>query len=91
ATGAFLVDNGMSHPVEAPIDATPFRDGDGQAVEVDLRVEPGVVRLAPGEQALVRVAATIPEAAAAGVDHRATISVPTLPGTPVTLVLRRLA
>ena len=89
AVGVFLVDNGLPHPVEAPVTATPFVDERGVTADVALRFDPMVVALLPGEQVLVRVTATIPPDAEPDVGYRSELSIPGLPGTRVVLVLRR--
>jgi len=89
ALGVFLVENGLSHPVDAPVVATPMTDPQGRVLDASLRFDPHPLQLGPGEQILVRVAATIPDEAEADVGYRGELTVPGLPGTRVAVVLRR--
>jgi hypothetical protein len=89
AIGAFLVQNLLAERVSAPVSVGAFTTPDGREVAVRLTLDPEVVTLEPGEQMLVRAAATIGEELEPGVSHRGEISVPGLTGTRVPLVVRR--
>jgi hypothetical protein len=89
ALGVFLVENVLPHAVSARIAVSPFADPSGREVHPPIRLEPEMITLEPQEQILVRVLAGIDESVAPGIDYRAEINVPDLPGTRVPLVLRR--
>ena len=89
AIGAFLVQNLLADRVSAPVTVGAFTTPEGREVAVRLTLDPEVVTLEPGEQVLVRAAATIGEELEPGVSHRGEISVPGLTGTRVPLVVRR--
>jgi hypothetical protein len=82
AQGAVLVENHLSHPVSAPIEAQV--DG-----EIHILIEPDRVDLAPGESVVVRVSATIPhDESSAPLEIRGELRVPELVGTVVPLLIR---
>ena len=82
AEGAVLVENHLSHPVSAAIEA--HVDG-----EIQIVVEPDRVDLAPGESVVVRVSTTIPGAESSqAVEIRGELRVPELVGTVVPLLIR---
>jgi hypothetical protein len=85
ATGAFLVENHLGHPVDAAMLADPIEGAD----DVVLQFEPPGVSLAPHESAVVKVRVIVPSGLSAGVDHRTTLRVPGLPGTSIPVVVRR--
>ncbi len=91
AKAVFLVDNGLAHPVNAPVQATEFADAAGAVVLAPLRFDPPTVQLAPGEQVLVQVTTVIPPDAVLNHSYRSELSVPGLAGTRVGLVMRRRA
>lgn len=89
ALGAFLIENALSAPVDAPIEVSEFVGPDGAEIRPLIKFEPDAVRLESKEQVLVRVVARIDKALDPGVRYRGVIHVPGLPGTQVPLVLRR--
>lgn len=89
ALGVFLVENVLPHAVSARIAVSLVADPSGREVHPPIRLEPEMITLEPQEQILVRVLAGIDESLAPGIDYRAEINIPDLPGTRVPLVLRR--
>jgi hypothetical protein len=77
ATGAFLVENHLGHPVETPVIADEVTGPGGEAVPVSMEFEPAVVSLAAEERCVVRVRLAVPEPCAAGTDYRTVIRDPT--------------
>jgi hypothetical protein len=88
ATGLFMVQNGLAEKVSAPVLASAFRSETGREIGPELEFDPEIVTLAPGEQMLVRVSATIDESFEPDVSYRGELSVPGIAGTPIPLVLR---
>lgn len=85
ATGAVLVENHLPHPVSAAICAMVDSD-------IDIIVEPDRVDLAPGESAVLRVNATIPQSDSSEViEIRGELLVPELVGAAVPLLIRNRA
>jgi hypothetical protein len=91
ARGVFLVANRLARRVSTPVVTSPFTDAGGREVDPARRVEPELVVLDPGEQALVEIVVFVGEELAAGTDYRAEISIPGLSDSRVPLVLRRRA
>lgn len=89
ALGAFLIENGLPDPVDAPIQVSGFVGPDGAEIRPSIKFEPDSIRLESKEQVLVRVVARIDKVLDPDVRYRGVISVPGLPGTQVPLVLRR--
>jgi hypothetical protein len=89
AVGAFLVENKLAQRLSTPVVASTFVTDDGREVRPNLRLDPEVVTLEPGEQILVRVQAAIDDQLQAGVAYRGSVAVPGLSGHNVRLVLRR--
>jgi hypothetical protein len=85
AEGAVLVENHLAHPVSAAIRAVVDSD-------IDVVVEPDHVDLAPGESAVLRVSATLPQNDTSEViEIRGELLVPELVGTAVRLLIRSRA
>lgn len=89
AVGMFLVENQLGQPVSAPVAPSTFVDAEGREVQPRLAFSPQVVRLQPGEQALVRVAVAFDERLRPGIRYLGTISVPGVSSASVAVVLRR--
>ncbi len=90
AAGAFEVENVLDAEAAGVVVVDPFRDPAGQPVGVDVVVAPERLELAPGQSVVVSLRATVPEAAAVGVDHRSTVRVEGIPAGTIAVVLRRL-
>lgn len=90
AAAVFRVSNDLRRRVSAPVVVSAFTDESGREHRLPLRVEPAVVELGAGEQALVEVHAAIPPEVEAGVPYRAEITVPGLAAAGVPVLLRRL-
>ena len=90
AVGMFMVENGTASRVSAPIEMPVLADAEGREVRPDVRFEPEVVTLEPGEQTLVQITVAVTKALAAGIDYRGEVRVPGLAGTRIPLVLRRI-
>ncbi len=88
AVGAFLVENGLGHPVEAVVTADPLT-GAAAGVDLDVVFQPARLDLGTGDSTVVTVTVTVPADLPTG-DHRTTIRVPDLAGTAIGLVVRRL-
>lgn len=84
AAGAVLVENHLSHPVSAKVEAH-LEGGAAVAITVD----PDRVDLAPGESAIVRVQVSLPDDGGPLEDVRGQLLVPELVGTAVPLLIRR--
>ena len=91
AVGMFMVENRTPSRVSAPIEMPVLADAEGREVRPDVRFEPEVVTLEPGEQTLVQLTVAVTKALTSGVDYRGEVRVPGLAGTRIPLVLRRLA
>ncbi|MBV8772474.1 MAG: hypothetical protein JO166_09120 [Deltaproteobacteria bacterium] len=91
AVGVFAVDNYLDHPISGRVTASPFIEPTDTEYAPRLTFEPGVVNLAPGEQALVRVTAFIDDTLPPGVSHRCELSIPDLARTTIPVVVRRRA
>ncbi len=89
ATGAFLVENQLGHPVDTPLIVDQITGPGGAVLPVSPEFEPALVSLAAEEQCVVRVRLAITEAFAPGTDYRTVIRGPDLPGTSIPVVLRR--
>lgn len=81
ATGAFLVENTLRHPVEQEVEAVGFTD-------VTLTLTPATLSLAPGEQAVVRVSTIVPPDL--DTECRGTVRVAGVPGAEIIAVVRRI-
>lgn len=90
AVGAFIVENLLSEGMSSPVVASAFASPEGHELRLGLTFEPEVVVLAPREQVMVRVVATIDEALEAGVGYRGEVTVPGLVGRGLSIVVRRL-
>jgi hypothetical protein len=66
-----------------------FRGPGGRTAKPQIRFAPEVVTLDPGDQVLVQVAAKVGSTLDPGVRYRAEISVPSLSGMRVPLVVKR--
>ena len=66
-------------------------DAEGRRVHGEVRFEPEVITLQPGEQTLVQIAVEVTRGLRRGVDYRGEVSVPGLTGTRIPLVVRRVA
>ena len=92
ASGAFLVENNLGHPVDATVLADPIPGPDDNGADrVTLRFDPPRVSLAPQERVVVKALAVVPTTLPEGVDQRTVIRVPDLPGTSIPVVIRRTA
>ena len=91
AVGAFMVENGRSEKISAPVSASTFTAAGHGEVEPKLAFEPEIVALEAGEQMLVRVAAVIDDQLDEGVGYRGEIAVPGAATAGVPVVLRRRA
>ena len=87
--GVFLVENLTAEPVSAPISVSVFVDDTGRTVRPRLVLRPATVSLAPGEQAMVRVAAELDDTLESGVRYRGEIAIPALSDRRIPIVLRR--
>jgi hypothetical protein len=91
AAGVFVVENVTAARVSAPIEVPALADADGRDPAAEVRFEPEVVTLEPGEQTLVQVGVEVTRGFRVGVDYRGDVGVPGLVGTSIPLVVRRLA
>jgi len=89
AVGMFLVENKLGRPVVGSIAPSAFVDPEGREVRPRLAFAPEVVRLRPGEQALIRCVAAFDDTLRPGVRYLGTISLPGLSSGSVAVVLRR--
>jgi hypothetical protein len=90
AVGVFVVENGTAARVSAPVEVPVLADAEGRELAAELRFEPEIVTLEPGEQTLVQLGVEVTRSFRAGVDYRGEVSVPGLVGTRIPLVVRRL-
>lgn len=89
--GVFMVENTSGETVSGPLTVSGFTGPSGKKVRPTVTFSPDLVTLDPGDQVLVQVAALVDEALEPDVRYRAEISVPTLSGTRIPLVIRRHA
>ena len=87
--GVFLVENRGPAPVSAEATVSTFADGAGREVGLEVRFEPPVVALAPGEQSVVQVVASVEESLEPGVRYLATVTLPGLSEIGIPLAVRR--
>lgn len=91
AAGGFVVNNHLPRRVSAAFRVSPFLGPRGEPFHGALTIDPPMLTLEPGMQAVVRISATIPASMPPGVDYRGTISVPGLADAPIDLIIRRRA
>jgi hypothetical protein len=91
AVGMFVVENSTGSRVSAPVELPSLADEEGRMVHGEVRFEPEVITLEPGEQTLVQVAVEVTRGLRTGVDYRGEVMVPGLAGTRIPLVVRRVA
>jgi hypothetical protein len=91
AVGMFVVENSTGTRVSAPVELAALADAEGRRVHGEVRFEPEVITLQPGEQTLVQIAVEVTRGLRRGVDYRGEVSVPGLTGTRIPLVVRRVA
>jgi hypothetical protein len=90
AGGAFVVENKFDHPVEAVVVASPFVAASGASIFPRFAFDPAVVKLEPGEQAVVRAAVDLDDSVADGTDYGGQFAIEGLAGTTVPVTIRRL-
>jgi hypothetical protein len=88
--GAFVVENGLGHPVEAVVVASAFVTSAGSEVRPATAFEPAMVRLKPGEQTVVRALIGLDDSFVPDTDYLGQFAVEGLPGTTIPVRLRRL-
>ena len=88
--GAFVVENGLEHPVEAVVVASPFVTRGGLQTRPATAFEPAIVKLEPGEQTVVRALVGLDESFAPDTDYLGHFAVEGLPGTTIPVRVRRL-
>jgi hypothetical protein len=91
AAGGFVVNNHLPRRVSAAFRLSPFLGPRGEPFDGALTIDPPMLTLEPGMQAVVRISATIPASMPSGVDYRGTVSVPGLADAPIDLLIRRRA
>jgi hypothetical protein len=89
AVGAFVVENGLDHRIEAAVISSAFEAPGVASVSPRLVFEPSKVVLDPGEQMVVRTLVQLDESFATDVDYRGHFAVPEVPGTTVPVTIRR--
>jgi hypothetical protein len=87
--GVFMIENTTVRKVSAPIGVSAFVDASGREVHPEVRFSPAEVTLEPGDQVLVQVAAAVDETLEPDVRYQAEITVPSLSGTGIPIVVRR--
>ena len=88
--GAFVVENGLEHPVEAVVVASPFVTRAGAEARPSTAFEPAMVKLEPGEQTVVRALVGLDDSFAPDTDYLGHFAVEGLPGTTIPVRVRRL-
>jgi hypothetical protein len=91
AVGMFVVENSTGSRVAAPVELPVLADEEGRRVHGEVRFEPEVITLQPGEQTLVQIAVEVTRGLRRGVDYRGEVRVPGLTGTRIPVVVRRVA
>ncbi len=89
AVGVFLVGNPLNHEVQARPQAWPFYDPPGTTSVPHLVFEPEVISLAPREQTMIKILATVDTSLQPEVRYRCEVSVPALADTRIPVVIRR--
>ena len=87
--GVFMVENTTAQPVSAPVGVSTFAAADGREATLEVAFSPEEVSLDPGDQVLVQVAAAVDASLEPDVRYRAEISIPSLSGATIPLVVRR--
>lgn len=87
--GVFMVENTSSETVSGPLSVSAFAGPGRKKATPTVTFSPDVVSLDPGDQVLVQVAAAVDETFEPDVRYAAEISVPTLSGGTIPLVVRR--
>ena len=90
AMGFFVVENKLPQQVSTRVEVGPLVNPDGKEIPSILRFEPGVLTLAPGEQAIAKVSALISRSLAPGVRYEGKISVPDVAGASIPIIVRRV-
>lgn len=89
AHGVFLVENRTASSVSASTIVSAFADESGREIHPIVQFQPDVLTLAPGEQAVVQITATVDETLEPDVPYQAELSIPGLSTAGIPLVLRR--
>jgi hypothetical protein len=87
--GVFMVENTTAQTVSAPVGVSTFAAADGREATLEVAFSPEEVSLDPGDQVLVQVAAAVDESLEPDLRYRAEISIPSLSGATIPLVVRR--
>jgi hypothetical protein len=87
--GIFVVENTTDRPLSLPVRVSAFHDPDGREVEPTIAFRPSEVRLDPGDQQVVQVAAAVDESFEPDVRYQALIGLPGLSETRIPIVVRR--
>ncbi len=87
--GVFMVENTTQETVSGALTVSDFQGPSRKRVRPTVTLSPDVVSLDPGDQVLVQIAALVDETLEPEVRYSAEISVPTLSGTRIPLVVRR--
>lgn len=88
--GAFVVENGLEHPVEAAVVASPFVTRAGAQARAVTAFEPAMVKLGPREQTVVCALVDLDDSFAPDTDYLGHFAVEGLPGTTIPVRVRRL-
>jgi hypothetical protein len=88
--GAFVVENGLEHAVEAAVVASPFVTRAGAQARPAAVFEPAVVKLEPKEQTVVCALVDLDDSFAPDTDYLGHFAVEGLPGTTIPVRVRRL-
>jgi hypothetical protein len=88
--GAFVVENGLEHRIEAVVVASPFVTRAGSETRPATAFEPAMVKLEPGEQTIVRALVGLDDSFAPDTDYLGHFAVEGVPGTIIPVRVRRL-
>jgi hypothetical protein len=91
AEGVFMVENRLARMVSTAVITSAFSDPSGRALQLPIRVLPGVVTLEPGGRTLVQIIAPIGADLEADVPYRGEVNVPGLSEHGIPVVVRRRA
>jgi len=87
--GVFVVENSSANPVSASASVSSFSDPSGRQVHPAVRFRPAALRLEPGQQVLVQVAAAVDDTMDPDVSYRGEITIPGLSHARIPIVIRR--
>jgi len=87
--GVFVVENSTATPVAAAASVSSFSDPAGRQISPAVQFRPSSLRLEPGQQVLVQIAAAVDDTMDPDVSYRGEITIPGLSHARIPIVIRR--